>query len=66
MAINNEDGEYLTMANDGLKYFIRQVGSTFSTTQASSSGVSKPKASDGWKGFKTLAEREAWRKKHQK
>lgn len=51
---------------DGLKYFIRQVGTTFSTTQTSASSTSKPKASDGWKGFKTLAEREAWRKKHQK
>lgn len=54
------------MENDGLKYFIRIVGSTFSTTQASSSGKSKPKASDGWKGFKTLAERNAWRDKHKK
>ncbi|MBU5230376.1 hypothetical protein KQI15_10135 [Intestinimonas butyriciproducens] len=54
------------MANESLKYFIRQVGSTFSTAQASSSGKSKFKASDGWKGFKTLAERNAWREKHKK
>lgn len=54
------------MANDGLKYFIRKAGSTFDTAMASSSGKSKPKAADGWKGFKTLAERNAWRDKHKK
>lgn len=52
------------MANNELKYFIRKFGTTFTTTEVSSSGKCKPKASEGWKGFKTLAERNAWREKH--
>lgn len=47
---------------DDKKYFIRKLGSTFSTTM--SSGTSKLKRSDGWIGFKTLAERDEWRRKH--
>lgn len=51
---------------DDKKFFARRSGSTYSTTQASSSGAFKPKASDGWYGFKTADERRAWIEKDKK
>ncbi len=48
------------------KYFVRRSGSSFSTTQASSSGAFVPKASDGWHGFETADERRAWMDKQRR
>lgn len=51
---------------DDKKYYAKRTGSSYSTTQASSSGVFRPKASDGWRGFKTADERRAWMEKDRK